>query len=65
MQEQHGVSAALVDVVHAQPVLLDVARLEIEAGQVGEALVGCAIGLGHVRRSTYSGGGARTTRSGA
>ena len=60
VQEQHWVSAALVDVVHPEPVLLDVARLEIEARQVGETLVGRAVGVDHLRPPTYSGGGAST-----
>ena len=40
VQQQHRVARALVDVVHAQPVLLDVVRLEVEARQVVERVVG-------------------------
>ena len=42
MQEQHGRAGALVEVVHPQPVLLDVAGLEGVVRQPGESLVGCA-----------------------
>ena len=47
MQQQDGIARALVEVVHAQPVLLEIVRLEVEAGEVGEALVGRAVGVDH------------------
>ena len=45
MQQQNRVAVALVDVVHPEPVLLDVVRLEGVAGKPFEALVGCAVDL--------------------
>ena len=43
MEEQHRRRRALVEVVHAQPVLLEVVRLEVVAGQALEALVRGAV----------------------
>ena len=45
VQEQHRIARALVDVVHPQPVLLDVVRLEGVAGEPVEPLVGRAVDL--------------------
>ena len=45
VQEQHRIAAPLVDVVHPQPVLLDVVRVEGVPGKAFEALVGRAIRL--------------------
>ena len=45
MQEQHRVARALVDVVHPQPVLLDVVRLEVVAREPDELLIGRAVDL--------------------
>ena len=42
MQQQDRLALALVDVVHAQAVLLDIVRREVVARQIGEALVGRA-----------------------
>ena len=43
MQAQHGIAVALVDVVHPQPVLVDVPWLEREVRERGEALVRRAV----------------------
>ena len=45
MQEKDGRAVALVEVVQAQTVLLDVVRLELVAGQPLEALVRGAVGV--------------------
>ena len=54
MEQQHGRARALVEVVHAQAVLLDVVRLEVVAGQAVELLVGRAVGV-HADDSTRRG----------
>ena len=43
MQEQHGIAGALVDVVHPEPVLLEIVRCERVSGEISEALVGGAV----------------------
>ena len=45
MEEQHGRPVALVEIVQAQAVLLDVVRLESRSRAGLEALVGCAVGV--------------------
>ena len=45
VQEQHRIARALVDVVHPQPVLLDVVRLEVVAREPDELLIGRAVDL--------------------
>ena len=61
VQQQDGRAVALVEVVQAQPVLLDVVRLEVVAGQALEVLVGRAVGVGSHAPSLRS---VRTRRSG-
>ena len=61
MQQEDGRAGALVEVVHAQAVLLDVVRREAVAGQVLEALVGRAVG---VHRPTLRPVGVRIGASG-
>jgi hypothetical protein len=43
VEQQHRIAVALGDVVHPQPVLLDVVRLEGVPGQALEAFVWCAV----------------------
>ena len=45
VQQEDGRPGALVEVVHAQPVLLRVVRLEAVAGQIVELLVGRSVGV--------------------
>src|SRR3954454_11238133 len=62
VQEQHRVTVSLVDVVHAQPVLVEIARLEPEAGQAVEPRIRRAI---DAHSTTCSGSGRSSTiRSG-
>ena len=64
VEEEHRIAAALLHVVHAQAVLLEIRRLERVPGKPGEALVGRAVRL-HARK-TYSvasrGSGSRERR---
>jgi hypothetical protein len=48
VEEEHRRPFALVEVVQAEPVLVDVVRLEGVAGEALEALVGRAVGVDHV-----------------
>ena len=53
VQEQDGGAVALVEVVHAEPVLVEVVRLERVAGQGLEPLVGRAVRVGAHRGRVY------------
>jgi len=53
--QEHGIAAALVDVVHSQRVLLEVVRLECVAGELVEPLVWRAIEV-HATIMTTRGG---------
>jgi hypothetical protein len=48
VQKHDRRAVALVDVVHAQSVLLEVVRLEVVAGEALEPLVGCAVGVDRI-----------------